>query len=111
MTKSATRPASLWEKKPTSCPAIRTRRFGLIPTWCNINYTWSTTPLWGRGLHQRCTGAEFADRLHDCRARNVIEAIMWHGTSTESDAYKSVEQFRQLSKADRDAIVKFIDSI
>lgn len=73
--------------------------------WCR------TTPLWGRGLHQRCTGAEFADRLHDCRARNVIEAIMWHGTSTESDAYKSVEQFRQLSKADRDAIVKFIDSI
>lgn len=73
--------------------------------WCR------TTPLWGRGLHQRCTGSDFADRLHDCRARDVIEAIMWHGTSTESDAYACVEQFRQLSKADRDAIVKFIDSI
>ena len=73
--------------------------------WCR------TTPLWGRGLHQRCTGAEFADRLHDCRARNVVEAIMWHGTSAESDAYATVEKFRQLSKADRDAIVKFIDSI
>lgn len=73
--------------------------------WCR------TTPLWGRGLHQRCTGAEFADRLHDCRARNVIEAVMWHGTSAESDAYETVVKFRQLAKEDRDAIVKFLDSI
>ena len=73
--------------------------------WCR------TTPLWGRGLHQRCTGSPTSDRLHDNRARNVIEAIMWHGTSTESDAYETTEKFRQLSKADRDAIVKFLDSI
>lgn len=73
--------------------------------WCR------TTPLWGRGLHQRCTGAEYADRLHDCRARTTMEAIMWHGTSTESDAYETVVKFRELSKEDRDAIVKFIDSI
>lgn len=73
--------------------------------WCR------TTPLWGRGLHQRCTGAEYADRLHDCRARTTTEAIMWHGTSKESDAYETTEKFRQLSKEDRDAIVKFIDSI
>lgn len=73
--------------------------------WCR------TTPLWGRGLHQRCTGAEYADRLHDCRARTTLEAIMWHGTSTESDAYEQIEAFRNLSKEDRDAIVKFIDSI
>ena len=73
--------------------------------WCR------TTPLWGRGLHQRCTGAEYADRLHDCRARTTMEAIMWHGTSEQSDAYYTVEKFRELSKEDRDAIVKFIDSI
>ena len=36
---------------------------------------------------------------------------MWHGTSTESDAYEQIEAFRNLSKEDRDAIVKFIDSI
>lgn len=72
--------------------------------WCR------TTPLWGRGLHQLCTGSPYADRLHDCRARNVIEAIMWHGNA-QSDARHSVEQFRSLSKADRDAIVKFIDAI
>ena len=51
-----------------------------------------------------------ADRLHDNRARNVIEAIMWHGNA-KSDARMTVEKFRNLSKAERDAIVKFIDSI
>ena len=74
--------------------------------WCR------TTPLWGRGLAPICSG--HADRLHDCRARNVIEAIMWHGCSREggqSDARWTVEKFRQLSKADRDAVVKFINAI
>lgn len=73
--------------------------------WCR------TTPLWGRGLHQRCTGAEYIDRLHDCRARTTLEAIMWHGTDQQSDAYHAVVKFRELSKADRDAVVKFLDSI
>lgn len=70
--------------------------------WCR------TTPLWGRGLNQKATGHD--DRMHDCRARNVIEAIMWHGAS-RSDARQSVENFRQLNKSDRDAVVKFIESI
>lgn len=73
--------------------------------WCR------TTPLWGRGLHKKCTGAEYADRLHDCRARTTLEAIMWHGTNPQSDAYETTQNFRKLSKEDRDAIIKFIDSI
>jgi CxxC motif-containing protein (DUF1111 family) len=52
-----------------------------------------------------------ADRLHDCRARNTLEAIMWHGFSSKSDAYPSVEKFSKLSKEERDAVIKFIDSI
>ncbi len=71
--------------------------------WCR------TTPLWGRGLSQRLTGAD--DRLHDCRARNVLEAIMWHGYSKKSDAYGPTEKFYHLPKADRDAVIKFIESI
>ena len=71
--------------------------------WCR------TTPLWGRGLSRQLTGAD--DRLHDCRARTVIEAIMWHGYSKKSDAYMSTEKFYNLPKADRDAVVKFIESI
>lgn len=70
--------------------------------WCR------TTPLWGRGLAQICSG--HSDRLHDCRARNTLEAIMWHGCQG-SDARTTVEAFRALSKADRDAVVKFIDAI
>ena len=70
--------------------------------WCR------TTPLWGRGLSAICTGR--SDRLHDCRAQTVIEAIMWHGNA-QSDARRSVEKFRLLDKKDRDAVVKFIEAI
>lgn len=70
--------------------------------WCR------TTPLWGRGLSKLCTGAE--DRLHDCRARNTLEAIMWHGNA-KSDARHAIELFRNLKKADRDNIIFFVESI
>jgi len=76
---------------------------GIHGSWCR------TTPLWGRGLSLLNTGAE--DRLHDCRARNEIEAIMWHGYSKNSDAYESTVKFYNLSKSDRDAVVKFLRSI
>lgn len=72
-------------------------------SWCR------TTPLWGRGLSRMCTGAE--DRLHDCRARNEVEAIMWHAYSKNSHAYASALKFYNLPKADRDAVVKFLQSI
>ena len=73
--------------------------------WCR------TTPLWGRGLHQKVTGSPTADRLHDCRARTTLEAIMWHGYSPQSDAYHTIVKFRALPKADRDAIIRFVDAI
>lgn len=76
---------------------------GIHGSWCR------TTPLWGRGLSRANTGAD--DRIHDCRARNVIEAIMWHGYSKKSDAYESTEKFFNLPKEDRDAVVEFINSI
>lgn len=73
--------------------------------WCR------TTPLWGRGLHRKVTGSPTADRLHDCRARTTLEAIMWHGYSPQSDARYSIELFRKLPKADRDAVIRFVDAI
>lgn len=72
-------------------------------SWCR------TTPLWGRGLSLVNSGAE--DRLHDCRARNEIEAIMWHAYSKNSHAYESTYKFYNLPKSDRDAVVKFLRSI
>lgn len=73
--------------------------------WCR------TTPLWGRGLHQKVTGSPTADRLHDCRARTTLEAIMWHGYSPQSDARRTVELFRMLSQKDRNALIRFLDAI
>ena len=72
-------------------------------SWCR------TTPLWGRGLSFANTGAE--DRLHDCRARNEVEAILWHCYSRKSHAFESGYRFYQLSKEDRDAVVKFLRAI
>ena len=71
--------------------------------WCR------TTPLWGRGLSRQLTGSD--DRLHDCRARTVTEAIMWHAYSKQSQGYRAAEKFYNLKKADRKALVKFIESI
>lgn len=76
---------------------------GIHGSWCR------TTPLWGRGLSYVNTGSE--DRLHDCRARNEVEAIMWHAYSPNSDALWAAKQFYNLPKADRDAVVKFLRSI
>jgi CxxC motif-containing protein (DUF1111 family) len=67
--------------------------------WCR------TTPLWGRGLSERCTGA--SEHLHDMRARNYTEAIMWHA----GDAKTSIEKYRALSKDERDAIIAFLEAI
>jgi CxxC motif-containing protein (DUF1111 family) len=64
-----------------------------------------TTPLWGRGLMYVISGHE--DKMHDLRARNYEEAILWH----EGEAMKSKEFFRELPKADRDALVAFLKAI
>jgi CxxC motif-containing protein (DUF1111 family) len=64
-----------------------------------------TTPLWGRGLMNIVSG--HTDKLHDLRARNHTEAIMWHG----GEAERSREKFYNMSKEDRDALIKFLDAI
>jgi CxxC motif-containing protein (DUF1111 family) len=66
---------------------------------------WRTPPLWGIGLLPKVSG--HSDLLHDGRARNVTEAILWHGGQAE----KSREAFRNMPKADREALVKFVESL
>ncbi|MBC8007436.1 MAG: c-type cytochrome [Prolixibacteraceae bacterium] len=66
---------------------------------------WRTPPLWGIGLIPTVNGHD--NLLHDGRARNVTEAILWHG----GDAEKSREAFRSMPKADRAALVKFVESL
>ena len=66
---------------------------------------WRTTPLWGIGLQEKVNGHTYF--LHDGRARNLIEAIMWHGG--EAEASKNL--FKNMSKEDRDALIDFINSL
>ena len=66
---------------------------------------WRTQPLWGIGLSAIVSGS--TAMLHDGRARNATEAILWHG----GEASTSREAFRGMSKADREALLKFLSSI
>ena len=66
---------------------------------------WRTPPLWGIGLQEKVNGHTYF--LHDGRARNLVEAIMWHGG--EGEASKNL--FRQMSKEERDALIAFINSL
>jgi CxxC motif-containing protein (DUF1111 family) len=66
---------------------------------------WRTPPLWGVGLIKSVNGHD--NLLHDGRARGFAEAILWHGGEAET----SKQNFRALSKTDRDAMIKFLDSM
>lgn len=66
---------------------------------------WRTQPLWGLGLSQTVSGS--TAMLHDGRARNATEAILWHGGEAEA----SREAFRRMPKEDRAALLRFLDSI
>jgi CxxC motif-containing protein (DUF1111 family) len=66
---------------------------------------WRTPPLWGLGLSQTVSGS--STLLHDGRARNVAEAILWHG----GEASRSREAFRRMSRPERDALVAFVEAI
>ena len=66
---------------------------------------WRTTPLWGLGLFEAVNYPPFY--LHDGRARSLIEAIMWH----DGEAKQSKDYVQNLSKEDRDALIKFLRSL
>lgn len=66
---------------------------------------WRTAPLWGIGLTETVSGHTLF--LHDGRARNVTEAILWHGGEAETVR----DRFADLSKADRDALLAFVNSL
>ena len=66
---------------------------------------WRTAPLWGIGLIPTVNG--HTRLLHDGRARDVAEAILWHGGEAEA----SREAFRSLSAEEREALIEFINSL
>lgn len=66
---------------------------------------WKTPPLWGTGLIKDVNG--HTRLLHDGRARGVLEAVLWHGGEAEA----AKDQVLKMKKADRDALVKFVESL
>ena len=69
------------------------------------NREWRTPPLWGLGLIQSVNG--HTRLLHDGRARNIEEAILWHG----GEALNSTQTYRQLSLAQRQQLLDFLNSL
>ena len=66
---------------------------------------WKTRPLWGIGLTKLTSG--HTSFLHDGRARNITEAILWHG----GEAEKTRDQFIALSTEDREALLAFLNAL
>ncbi|MEM7302926.1 MAG: di-heme oxidoredictase family protein [Pseudomonadota bacterium] len=66
---------------------------------------WKTPPLWGIGLTQTVSG--HTRFLHDGRARNLTEAILWHG----GEAKESRDHFANLTAKDRASLIAFLESL
>jgi CxxC motif-containing protein (DUF1111 family) len=66
---------------------------------------WRTAPRGGSGLS--ATVNANANLLHDGRARNVTEAILWH----DGEAKVSRDAFREMAAQDRAALVRFVQSL
>ncbi|MBI1835938.1 MAG: c-type cytochrome [Flavobacteriia bacterium] len=75
------------------------------PEYLAFESEWRTPPLWGIGLSVAVNNHSFF--LHDGRARNLSEAILWHG----GEAILARENYRKMSASDRAALLKFLNSL
>lgn len=66
---------------------------------------WRTPPLWGIGLVKEVNG--HTRFLHDGRARNLEEAILWHG----GEAEESKRAFMAFSRGERQLLIRFLESL
>lgn len=67
---------------------------------------WKTTPLWGLGFARNISSVT-PHYLHDGRARSIEEAILWH----DGEARSSRNQFKKLSKRERQDLLLFLKSL
>ncbi|MEO1451321.1 MAG: di-heme oxidoredictase family protein [Bacteroidota bacterium] len=75
------------------------------PDYKATGQEWRTPPLWGLGLIEVVNG--HTRLLHDGRARNMTEAILWHG----GEAAASQAAFRELSGKEREDLIAFLKSL
>ena len=66
---------------------------------------WRTPPLWGLGLVGTVNG--HTRFLHDGRARNLTEAVLWH----DGEALRAREAFAAMSAEERAALIAFLQSL
>lgn len=75
------------------------------PSFDATGTEWRTAPLWGIGMTKRVNGHTFF--LHDGRARNLEEAILWHGGEAEN----AKQFFMAQTLKDRKALLAFLRTI
>ena len=75
------------------------------PSFSAQGSEWRTPPLWGIGLVKKVNGHTFL--MHDGRARNLTEAVLWHG----GEASRAQAAFRNLSATERQALIAFLESL
>jgi CxxC motif-containing protein (DUF1111 family) len=75
------------------------------PDFAASGAEWRTAPLWGLGL--LATVSRHTMLLHDGRARDATEAILWHG----GEATASRDAFRAMPRSDRLALLAFLGSL
>jgi CxxC motif-containing protein (DUF1111 family) len=66
---------------------------------------WRTPPLWGIGMIKTVNG--HTRFLHDGRARDLMEAVLWHGGEAEA----AKQRVLNLPKTDRTALTRFLESL
>jgi CxxC motif-containing protein (DUF1111 family) len=66
---------------------------------------WRTAPLWGIGLVEAVNG--HTNFIHDGRARDLLEAVLWHG----GEATRAREAVKRMSSSQRAALIKFLNSL
>jgi len=66
---------------------------------------WRTPPLWGIGLVKSVNG--HTRFLHDGRARDLSEAILWHG----GEGRAAMQRFRALPRSQRRDLIAFVESL
>ena len=67
---------------------------------------WRTPPLWGLGLSPTTQGGQYF-LLHDGRAKSIEEAILLHG----GEADNSKNEFLDLSRSEKEDLIKFLESL
>lgn len=66
---------------------------------------WRTAPLWGIGLTETVNGHTFF--LHDGRARNFTEAVLWHG----GEALAARNAFAAMQAEERASLIRFLETL